>query len=221
MPGEDRALAAFRAARAAPSAAAYEPPARHPMWSRVLVIKTAVAAGVVAITGVAVAAGTGIIPNPVRIGTPSATHSASANASASGTHPTLSPEPGSPTSTAPATAGSATPSGSAPSSPGGGPSTPGTGVAGGTGSAAKLVALCQTFEKLSDKAKTKTLQSTAYQALVSAAGSADQVPAYCEALLPQPTSGATTTSSSPAPRPSSPTSAHPTKQISVKPRPSH
>ncbi|MBB5868116.1 hypothetical protein F4553_001495 [Allocatelliglobosispora scoriae] len=64
--GEAAAMAAFRAARRGASVVQVEAPPRRLAWRRLLTVKVVALVAAVAVGGVAVAAGAGVLPNPLR-----------------------------------------------------------------------------------------------------------------------------------------------------------
>jgi hypothetical protein len=177
LPGEDEAVAAFVAARAA---GAHRPGSLHAakpkaggrrVWSRTLSIKVAVAALVLSGGGVAVAASTGVIPNPL----PGHAH----GPGSAGPHPSAGPD---------IPAGDRVSSNSRTAGPGGsGPA--GSGLAGSAsaspGSSLPPDINGQCHAWLDDFARdpSVTEHNPRYARLVALAGGADKVTAYCQAYL--------------------------------------
>ncbi|MFC0033013.1 hypothetical protein ACFFMM_26145 [Micromonospora chaiyaphumensis] len=165
--GEERALAAFRAARVDP-APAVAPRPRHRF--RVGAVLAGVAAAATA--GVAFAA-VSLDPGPEPAPPPAPT--------APG-HGTGGPSTG---AGDPGTSG-VTPSGA---TPGGVPSTaPTPGASGGSGkpaSAGKLAGQCGAYLAKSDAQRAKALESPGFADLVAAAGGPERVEGYCLALVPE------------------------------------
>jgi hypothetical protein len=165
LAGETAALAAYRAATLGP----VRQPRRRSMLktalAKLLTVKAA-AAAVVAITatgGVALAASTGVLPNPVSDrGAPAAKPSAHAT---------------------------------------GKPSTAGAEKAGSAAPSPSLVGLCQAYAGAGDN-KGKALESPAFQALIKAAGSKDDVADYCDDALAAHEAERTTSGSAASARPS-------------------
>ncbi|MET7804843.1 hypothetical protein [Micromonospora chersina] len=175
LAGEERALAAFRAARAAPAPApAVAPRPRHRFrLGAALAGLAATATAGVAFAAVSLDRG----PEP----TPPPSTSGSTGAGSTG--------PGTPTDSGP---GSAGPTGGVPST------APTPGASGGPGrppSAGQLAGLCRGYLAKSDAQRARALETSAYADLVTAAGGADRVEAYCLALVPEK-------SPEPAPKPS-------------------
>ncbi|WP_319462855.1 hypothetical protein [Micromonospora sp. RTP1Z1] len=171
LSGEDQALAAFRAARAAPAPA----PARAPRGRRFRAGAVAWLAGraATATAGVAVAAVSLDRPEePTPSPAPTTPGSAGSGVDSSrsptrGADPTGS-DPGSPAATAPS---------AAPGTTGAGPGRP----AGTT----KLTGLCRAYLAKSPQQRAKALETPGFADLVTAAGGADRVEAYCLRLVPE------------------------------------
>ncbi|MEU4480375.1 hypothetical protein AB0F68_20310 [Micromonospora sp. NPDC023966] len=183
LTGEERAVAAFRAARANPAPAAAPRP-RHRF--RVGAVLAGVAA--TATAGAAFAA-VSLDRNPEPAPPPVPATSGSTGASGPGT---------------PTHSGGATPSGG----PSGGiPSTaPTPGGSGGPGrpaDAAQLAGLCRAYLAKSDRQRARALETDVFADLVSAAGGADRVEDYCLALVPEKSPEAA------PPEPASPRAASP------------
>ncbi|MFG2107419.1 hypothetical protein [Micromonospora chersina] len=172
LAGEERALAAFRAARAAPvPAPAVAPRPRHRFRLGA------------ALAGLAATATAGVAFAAVSLDR--------------GTEPTPPPAPSTSGSTGP---GTPTDSGSGSAGPTGGvPSTaPTPGASGGPGrqpNAGKLAGLCRGYLAKSDRQRARALETPAFADLATAAGGADRVEGYCLALVPEK-------SPEPAPKPS-------------------
>lgn len=175
--GEELALAAFRGASRTPLRPGRS--RRLPVWANVLGVKAAVVGFTVLAAGVAVAAGTGVLPTPFAPGpVPPASSPSSATAGPAPSdvdrtsHPASSPSDG-------------------PQSPGPRPSPGASGVA---VDHASLVGLCHAFRARGDREPGEAMGSAAFAALVQAAGGADRVEAFCAELLPtnapSPTAGA-------------------------------
>ncbi|WBB68980.1 hypothetical protein [Micromonospora sp. WMMD812] len=168
LAGEDAAVAAFRAARAAPALA----PARAPRRRRVTVGVLAWVAGVAATAtaGVAFAAVTLDVPWD-----PTPPHGPPTSAPATGV-----PD-GSSTGTGPRTDG-----------PGGSPTAPGPGSASPSRTLEQngpLTGHCRAYLAKKPAQRAKALETSGFQPLVVAAGGAGQVEAYCRQLLPDDPSG--------------------------------
>lgn len=161
LAGEDAAMAAFRAAR-------HEPARRRlslgPSTARLLTAKIAALVVVVlGAGGVAVAATTGVLPNPLR------------------THPT-GPGPALATQrSTPTPAPSPTAPGSSGSSPTAGPS---------PAASANLHGLCTAYAAQLAAGHSHVLDNPAFGRLIAAAGGTSQVAAYCSALT-APSAGTT------------------------------
>ncbi len=78
LAGEARALAAFRVAQRGPAGARVRRP-RRPAWARLAAVKIAAVGLAIAASGVALAAGTGVIPTPLHRGAAPAPGVASTN----------------------------------------------------------------------------------------------------------------------------------------------
>ncbi|MEU9825427.1 hypothetical protein [Micromonospora chersina] len=165
LAGEEQALAAFRAARAAPAPVpAVAPRPRH-----------RVRLGA-ALAGLAATATAGVAFAAVSLDR--------------GTEPASPPAPSTPGSTGAGSTGPGTPtdSGSGSAGPTGGePSTaPTSGASGGPGrpaGAAQLAGLCRGYLAKSDGQRARALETAAYADLVTAAGGAERVEGYCLALV--------------------------------------
>ncbi|MER7570575.1 hypothetical protein [Streptomyces sp. NPDC126514] len=210
LPGEAAALAAFRAARTeradAPATPGHRarphssdaglvrigPPeraARRPRWARPVRLGLAAALALGMVGGVAVAAGTGILPTPFE-GTPEP--AVSAPAAVPTGHPPVSPSPEDAVegeSVPEGTSGGATPDPDSSRGTGGDGADPGaaTGDPGDRWSGGKrhgaAVAACR------DVSAGKRLTDDSRRALETAAGGSARVPTYCKALLGEARSG--------------------------------
>ncbi|MEU2282207.1 hypothetical protein ABZ614_09765 [Streptomyces sp. NPDC013178] len=203
-PGESAALAAFRAARAGradgaeradraaePSAPDADAGLVHidaratagtrPRWTRPARLGLAAALAVGMVGGVAVAAGTGVLPTPFDRAEPEPAASVSATASPESNRPLSSPSPGATTGGG---AGEATPDGG----PSGTPAPNATGNAkggagddpadrGGAGVPGAVASACR------DVRDGKTLNTERRHTLEDAAGGSSRVPAYCAQVL--------------------------------------
>ncbi|MEU1837952.1 hypothetical protein [Micromonospora chersina] len=182
LAGEEQALAAFRAARAAPAPApAVAPRLRHRFrLGAALAGLAATATAGVAFAAVSLDRGAEPTPPPA----PSTSGSTGAGSTGAG-----STGPGTPSDSGSGSAGLT----------GGVPSTaPTPGASGGPGrppSAGQLAGLCRGYLAKSDRQRARALETPAYADLVTAAGGADRVEAYCLALVPEK-------SPEPAPKPS-------------------
>jgi hypothetical protein len=166
LAGEDAAVLAFRGAGRVSGYLVGGPDTpvrvREPrrFWARVLTVKAAVLGLAVAAAGVALAAGTGLLPTPFvnadspfgRVPEPVVTSSEGQRSHSS----TTVPGTGEPTA-----------SQAAPSLP----------------PATSLVGLCRAYQERKENDPGKSMDSTAYARLVAAAGSEEQVASYCDALL--------------------------------------
>ncbi|MFG2164354.1 hypothetical protein [Micromonospora chersina] len=167
LAGEEQALAAFRAARAAPAPApAVAPRPRHRFrLGAALAGVAATATAGVAFAAVSLDRGTEPTPPPA----PSTSGSTGAGSTG----------PGTPTDSGPGGAG---PTGSVPST------VPTPGASGGPGrppSAGQLTGLCRGYLAKSEGQRARALETPAYADLVTAAGGADRVEGYCLALVPE------------------------------------
>lgn len=178
LSGEERAVAAFRAARVTSASGrarvGHHEAGRRGAWSRALAIKVAVVAFVLSGGGVAVAAATGVIPNPLPLPLhPPAPRSAG-------------PQPGDRPDT---------PAGPRVSSAGAGAS----GAAGPGTSASPLTAdingLCRAWPGDFSQDPSLAEHNPRYAGLIAVAGGVDKVTAYCDAYLAGRTPGAKPTSS--------------------------
>jgi hypothetical protein len=136
-------------------------------------VKAAAVALAVAVAGVALAAGTGVLPNPLN----------PVDAPPNSATPATPPD--TPWSTT-ADRRSSTPPGSSP----GASVSPSAGTAPGTSASpgapadhASLVGLCRAYQARGDRDPGAAMGSAAFAALVAAAGGADQVPTFCADLL--------------------------------------
>jgi hypothetical protein len=135
-------------------------------------VKAAAVALAVAVAGVALAAGTGVLPNPLN----------PVDAPPNSATPATPPD--TPWSTT-ADRRSSTPPGSSPgASVSPSATAPGTSASpGAPADHASLVGLCRAYEARGDRDPGAAMGSAAFAALVAAAGGADQVPTFCADLL--------------------------------------
>jgi hypothetical protein len=168
LAGEDQAVAAFRQAARVPGRAE---PARR--WRRRLTAGAAAWAAVGATTvtaGVALAAGTHVFIDDGPASRPS-------------TAPASAPGPG-------GTSAGVTPSGGtrSPGASGTGPGTltPGSTASGAAPSMPEITGLCTAYLHKDPKQREKALRTPSYQRLVTAAGGAARVEAYCTGLAASP-----------------------------------
>ncbi|SBT42436.1 hypothetical protein [Micromonospora narathiwatensis] len=171
--GEEQALAAFRAARVNPPAR----PARAPRRGRFRVGVAAWAAGLTAVAtaGVAVAAvnlDRSGVPSPP----PASTTAGGATAGSTGTGSSTMPAQ---TREASPTTGAATPSAE--------PDPTGSADAGRPAQPGNLAGHCRAYLSKSAKQRARALETPGFADLVTAAGGADQVEAYCLRLVPEAT----------------------------------
>jgi hypothetical protein len=137
---------------------------RRPRWSRPVRLGLAAALTVGMVGGVAVAAGTGLLPTPFDDAEPGPAASVSAAATPGPDRPLVSPPP---EATPDGGAGSAAPDGDAGTAP----------APGGPGSADDLTGACR------EKGAGGKLGAERRRALERAAGGSARVPAYCVGLL--------------------------------------
>ncbi|SCG44706.1 hypothetical protein GA0070560_10487 [Micromonospora halophytica] len=172
LAGEDAAVAAFRAARAAGPAAVAPPRRRRGLTTGVVAWIAGVAA--TATAGVAFAAVTIDRPTgPERPPRPSAPAPTSADDTPDRT--------GTPTGGTSSGGPSATP-GPVPSTAAGSDR---PGAPGGPAGTAQLTGLCRGYLAKPAAQREKALRTPAYADLVDAAGGAERVDAYCQGLVPE------------------------------------
>jgi hypothetical protein len=203
--GEAAALAAFRAADLATDLAS-DLPARATVgrrsrvrktFTRLLTLEVGAILAVTTVGGVALAATTGALPNPLHgVGTarpskaPGGGTAAHASAGPTSRPATAQPE----TATAPTSA------------------TVGTGGTGGT-PAPLLVGLCRAYLAKQGPDRGKALDSPAFLALITTAGGRESVDAYCAALLSSvPGNDGSSHSASPHNPPKAPANDTPTER---------
>ncbi|MEH1029438.1 hypothetical protein V6W11_16990 [Micromonospora profundi] len=180
LAGTEAAVAAFRAARAAEGVTAAPPVARRPHGRRLT---------------------TGAL---AWIGAVAATATAGAAFAAAGLDLTPDPEPPAPTS-APSTSGGTAASPSvAPSRPTPSTTRPGVQPAPPTPQAgaspnSHLHGLCRAWQAKKPAQREKALRTPSFQRLVTAAGGAAEVEAYCQRLVPEAKPGKSTPPSPPGP----------------------
>jgi len=153
LAGEDAAVMAFWSARRAPVPGGRRPSTLRPAWAASLSLKVAAVAFVATAGGLALAAGTGVLPNPLRDDTPAAVPVSTSHAWGDGR-----------------------------SSAGAGPASPASASPRATPSPA-LVGLCHAYQERVATNPGMALDSPAFASLIAAADGKDRVPAYCEALL--------------------------------------
>jgi len=181
LAGEQAALVAFRLARLAPATEPRRQSMIQTALAKLLTVKVAAATiGITALSGVALAAGTGTLPTDLdKAPKAHPSQSQSSEAQANGAGGPKSPKP------TPASKGNE-------NDPNGTPSP-------------SMVGLCKAYQAKAGAEQGKSLESPAFTALVTAAGSKDKVAAYCTVAL------AVTASESPK--------AHATVKPSDKPDP--
>ncbi|GAA1770234.1 hypothetical protein [Luedemannella helvata] len=180
LAGEAAALAAFRAAQpATPGRGA----ARRRVITRLLTVKAATIAAF-AVGGVAIAAGTGVLPTPGGDRPSGPGPGVATSGAATGTRPAA----GAPRTTAALTTAQPPASHAATA-------------------AASLAGLCQAYTTVAGKNPEKALENRSFAALVTAAGGADRVDDFCARLT---TAAATAPSPKVKSSPARPTPAHPT-----------
>ncbi|MEU2610014.1 hypothetical protein ABZ570_00260 [Micromonospora sp. NPDC007271] len=176
LPGEEQALAAFRAARANPPVA----PARVPRRRRLRVGVAAWAAGLTAVATAGVAVAAVKLDRPgVPVPPPASTSAGSASAGSPDGAGTAGANPGpsarsadpSPTDGPSAPVPSAAPDPTRP----GGPDRPPT--------VGKLTGQCRAYRAKPVPERVEALETAGFADLVAAAGGADQVDAYCARLV--------------------------------------
>ncbi|MFD2765007.1 hypothetical protein [Micromonospora eburnea] len=173
LAGEEQALAAFRAARANPSAA----PAPAPRWGRFRVGVAAWTAGIAAVAtaGVAVAA-VNLDRSEVPTPTPPPPSTVSAGTSAGST--------GAGSPSRPAQSRAASPSTGAPV-PSAEPGPTGSGDPGKPAPPGNLAGHCRAYLAKSAEQRARALDTPGFAGLVTAAGGAEQVEEYCVRLVPE------------------------------------
>ncbi|WP_431936457.1 hypothetical protein [Micromonospora sp. RP3T] len=164
LDGEERALAAFRAARAAPAVAAPVPASRPRRRLRVAAALSGLAA--TAVAGVAFAA-VRLDRNPQPVVPPAPTTAGPAPTAAG---PSRSTPAGPSGAASGAASSSGTPSGSRPAAP------PSVGGA--------LVGHCRAWLAKSEPQRARALTTPGFADLVAAAGGPDRVESYCRTLVP-------------------------------------
>ncbi|WP_089013980.1 hypothetical protein [Micromonospora inositola] len=167
MSGEEQALAAFRAARAAPATASAPAPSSAPRRRRLRVGAAAWVAGLAATATAGVAFAAVSLDRPEQ--------------------PTSPPAPTTPgsSSASPSRTASADPTGGPTATPsaGSGPAT--TGGPGRPAGVAQLTGLCRAYLAKSASQRARALETPAFADLVAAAGGAARVEAYCDRLVPE------------------------------------
>ncbi|MGC4772786.1 hypothetical protein ACLQ25_27910 [Micromonospora sp. DT44] len=200
MAGEEAALSAFRAVRAAPTPAVARPPRRLRLTTGAVAWIGALAA--TATAGVAfAAAGLEKAPEPL---------------------PPPAPSSAPPTASAHVTTGSVAPSGSTPS---GRPSVSGSPSIGAPPNG-QVHGLCRAWRAKKPEQREKALRTPAFERLVTAAGGIGAVEEYCQRLVPEkksppPPSPSPSAPPSPSPSPPGEPSARATPPGQVKAKPSH
>ena len=204
LAGEEAAAAMFRAVRQFRAPVPESSPVIKTSVGRLFIARllTAGAVAVAATGGIALAATTGTLPDPLRHPHPGATPASTAH------HPTH------------ARSGSAQPADSDEPSTAPNPTTPSGIRSGTTGSktatpAPSLVGLCRAFQSHAASNPGHALDNPAFSALVADAGGPSRVNAFCIALIGTPTnrhpSGPAPSDSGghPSAHPGAPTSRHP------------
>jgi hypothetical protein len=167
---EAEAVEAFRAAGVMAPPRRHVTAARRRLWPQVIGVKAAGLALAVALTGVALAAGIGVLPNPL-------------DAPPVPTSAAPSTPPGSPLSSnadwrSPSSSRSSPPSPSAGAGSAGASASPGAAA-----DRASLVGLCRAYQARGDRDPGAAMGGAAFAGLVAAAGGPDQVAAFCADLL--------------------------------------
>lgn len=173
LAGEERALAAFRAARAHPA------PARSPRRRRIRLGSAAWIAGLAATTTAGITFATVSLDRSEEPAAPPAPPSTSASSGADGSTPGSpggTPTGGPTASVAPAPTGG---------TPGGAPGGV-TGHPGRPAGVSLLTGLCRAYQAKPSGQRAKALETAHYADLVTAAGGADRVEEYCLRLVPAP-----------------------------------
>ncbi|MET7672245.1 hypothetical protein [Micromonospora luteifusca] len=174
LAGEEAALAAFRAARANPAPSVPHRPRRRRLTTGALAWIGAVAATATAGAAFAAVTTRDRAPDPVPPAPSSTSPTPDEGASTSG-------EPG--RSVSPGTPSADTPSHGQPSPAMPSPGTPPA----RTPPAGQLHGLCRSWQAKEPDQREKALRTPAFERLVTAAGSVEQVEAYCRRLVPEPT----------------------------------
>lgn len=152
---EDRALAAYsNAAQLGPNPEFRRQSMLKSALAKVLTVKAAIVVAALGASGVALAAGTGALPTP------------------------WSDTPATP----PATSRAATPDAPPSTTPTGKPSDAGKPADAGATPDPSVTGLCTAYTAQVGDDPGKALESPAFEALVTAAGGKDKVPAYCDTL---------------------------------------
>ena len=160
LAGETQAMVAFRYAALGASGGSRRRSTAKPMWARLASVKVAAIAVAFATTGVALAAGTGVLPTPFTADPPTAAPDLTASGpggTSAGNAPTTTDAPGGP--------GSITT----------GPPT--------TTPDPSLVGQCRAYRAQAKLDPEAAQNNPAYARLVAAAGGRDKVDGYCDQLL--------------------------------------
>jgi hypothetical protein len=164
LTGEATALAAFRRATLGTPAHSRRRSAAKPLWARLASVKVAAAAVTLTATGVALAAGTGVLPTPFTGDPPTAAPSLTANRPG-----------GDPAGTDVRTTG-------APVGPGAT-----TGAVPSTTPDAEIAGQCRAYRAQAKVDPVKAKEGPVFARLAVAAGGPDNVDAYCDQILRDPT----------------------------------
>ncbi|WFE40553.1 hypothetical protein [Micromonospora sp. WMMD998] len=195
LDGEERALAAFRAARAAPAPVAASRPRRRLRVAAALSGLAATTVAGVAFAAVRLDRG----PEPVRPSVSTSTGVGPSGVGTSGAGPSDAgpsrPTPSGPPGEASGAVPSPAPSVSA--APTGAPSVP-------PPVDAKLAAHCRAYLAKPERQRAKALTKPGFADLVAAAGGPDQVESYCRRMTPAPTGPAQKESAPKGPPPKAP-----------------
>ncbi|MEV1320720.1 hypothetical protein AB0J14_32105 [Micromonospora arborensis] len=174
LAGEEAALAAFRAARADPAPTVPPRPRRRRLTTGAVAWIGAVAATATAGAAFAAVTTRDWAPDPVPPAPPGTSPTSDKGATTPG-EPSRSASPGAPSPGTPS---------DVPPSPGTPP--PGTPPA-HTPAEGQLQGLCRGWQAKKPEQRERALRTVAFEKLVTAAGSADRVEAYCQRLVPEPT----------------------------------
>jgi hypothetical protein len=161
LKGEARALTAFRYAAPGTSEGSPRRSTAKSMWARLASIKVAAIAAALATTGVALAAGTGVLPTPFTADPPTAAPDL-----------TSSRPGGDPAGNAPTTTGAL-----------GGPAATATGPAPTATPDPSMAGQCRAYRAQARSDPEGALDSPTFERLVIAAGGRDKVDAYCDQVL--------------------------------------
>jgi hypothetical protein len=162
MAGETEALVAFRYATLGAPGEPRRRSTAKPMWARLASVKVAAIAVALATTGVALAAGTGVLPTPFTADPPTTAPDLTASR----------PGGGNPGGNSPTTTGAL-----------GGPGAVTTGPAPSTPPHPSHFGLCRQYRERAERNPDKALDPPAFVPLIEAAGGRDKVDGYCDQIL--------------------------------------